>query len=242
MQWGSLWVTHKELLMYVSASHNNRSRADTAVPMTMSDAKPAIIIVDDDISIRESLAPLLKLRSFEVYCFTSATDFLAWPAPPSPRCLLLDVSLPDLSGLDLQVRIAEQRAEMPIIFMTGFGDVPMTVRAMKAGASEFLTKPLDVEVLLAAVDEAIEQSASALRERAAMGALEARYRSLTRREREVFRLIIAGLLNKQVGGELGISEITVKAHRGRVMEKMRASSFAELIRMGEALGSTDLPS
>ncbi|QAY80058.1 response regulator transcription factor [Sphingosinicella sp. BN140058] len=201
----------------------------------MSEANPMVIIVDDDVSIRESLQPALELAGWTVKSFESATAFLESEAPEGPSCLLLDVSLPDLSGLDLQARIADRRAEMPIIFMTGYGDVPMTVRAMKAGAAEFLTKPLDEEILFAAVERAIAQSRIAVRERAAMRAIKARYASLSRREREVLRLIVAGRLNKQVGGDLGISEITVKAHRGRVMEKMKAGSFADLVKMSAKL-------
>ncbi|WP_243455650.1 response regulator transcription factor [Sphingosinicella sp. BN140058] len=225
--------------MYALAAHSNRTSNGaghlTAGGTAMSEANPMVIIVDDDVSIRESLQPALELAGWTVKSFESATAFLESEAPEGPSCLLLDVSLPDLSGLDLQARIADRRAEMPIIFMTGYGDVPMTVRAMKAGAAEFLTKPLDEEILFAAVERAIAQSRIAVRERAAMRAIKARYASLSRREREVLRLIVAGRLNKQVGGDLGISEITVKAHRGRVMEKMKAGSFADLVKMSAKL-------
>jgi len=204
--------------------------------MTMSDTRPVVAIVDDDISIRESLEPLLELSGWRVRTFDRASTFLDWTAPEGPGCLLLDVSLPDLNGLDLQARIADERPEMPIIFLTGYGDVPMTVRAMKAGAVEFLTKPFDDQVLLAAVERAIERSKALVAERSVRKALDTRYASLSRREREVMHLIVAGLLNKQVGGELGISEITVKAHRGRLMDKMKAASFADLVKMSEKLG------
>jgi FixJ family two-component response regulator len=203
--------------------------------MRMSEATPLVIIVDDDPSIRESLEPALELEGWRVRSFDSATAFLDWQVPEGLKCLLLDVSLPGVSGLDLQARIARGRSDMPIIFMTGYGDVPMTVRAMKAGATEFLTKPLDQGVLFAAVRHALEQSRLAQQEQTQVEDLRARYASLSRRERQVLQLIVAGLLNKQVGGELGISEITVKAHRGRVMEKMKASSFAELVRMSGRL-------
>jgi FixJ family two-component response regulator len=168
--------------------------------------------------------------------FASAQAFLTCPPASGPSCLVLDVSLPDLDGLEVQARIARERAEMPIIFITGYGDVPMSVRAMKAGAVEFLTKPFTEDVLLAAIAAALERSRAAVGELAARQALREHYATLSRREREVMNLVVAGLLNKQVGGELGISEITVKAHRGRVMEKMRARSFADLVKMSASLG------
>lgn len=203
---------------------------------TMQDGRPVVAIVDDDVSIREALEPLLRLSGWRVEAFACAGAFLEWAAPDGPGCVLLDMSLPDLNGLDLQIRIADERPQMPIIFLTGFGDVPTTVRAMKAGAVEFLTKPFEDHVLLAAVERAIERSRAIVAERAGLRELRARYELLSRREREVMHLIVAGLLNKQVGGELGISEITVKAHRGRLMEKMKAASFAELVKMSEKLG------
>jgi FixJ family two-component response regulator len=202
----------------------------------LSDTQPTVAIVDDDISVRESLEALLGLAGWRVRSFETAQSFLEWNGPDGPGCLLLDVSLPDLNGLDLQQRVAAERPGMPIVFLTGYGDVPMTVRAMKAGAAEFLTKPFKDAVLLEAVERAIEQSRAVVAEQAGLDALRARYASLSRREREVLHLIVAGLLNKQVGGELGISEITVKAHRGRVMSKMRAASFADLVKMSERLG------
>ena len=202
------------------------------------DPLSTVFVVDDDISVREALQALIELSGSRVRAFDSAEAFLASEPASGPSCLVLDVGLPDLNGLDLQERIASDRAEMPIIFITGFGDIPTTVRAMKAGAAEFLTKPFDDEVLLAAIGAALERSGAALGERAALQKLQDRYEALSRREREVMSLVVAGLLNKQVGGELGISEITVKAHRGRVMEKMMARSFAELVKMSERLGLT----
>lgn len=201
-----------------------------------ADAKPTVIVVDDDISTREGLEALLEAAGWTVRCFESAAAFLDWKAPEGPSCLVLDVSLPDLNGLDLQVQLADRSARLPIIFITGYGDVPMTVRAMKAGAAEFLTKPLGEATLLSAIEQAIEQSRVAIAKREAKRSIEERYATLSRREREVMQLIVSGLLNKQVGGELGISEITVKAHRGRVMEKMKASSFADLVKMSSELG------
>ena len=204
--------------------------------MIMPDTRPIVAIVDDDISIREALEPLLNLSGWRVCSFERASAFLEWEPPASPSCLLLDVSLPDLNGLDIQARIAKECPETPIIFLSGYGDVPMTVRAMKAGAVEFLTKPFDDEVLLAAVERAIQLSKMLAAERSNRTTLESLYATLSPREREVMHLIVAGLLNKQVGGELGISEITVKAHRGRLMSKMKAAAFADLVKMSERLG------
>ena len=201
----------------------------------MPNVRPTVFVVDDDTSVRESLEGLIQVSGWEVRTFATAEAFLAWPPAPGPSCLVLDVSLPDLNGLDLQARIAHERAEMPIIFITGYGDVPMTVRAMKAGAAEFLTKPFGDEVLLSAIDAALERSRVHVDERASLNAVRERYDSLSPREREVMTLVVSGLLNKQVGGELGISEITVKAHRGRVMEKMQARSLADLVRMSAKL-------
>jgi FixJ family two-component response regulator len=204
--------------------------------MTMFDAAPTVTIVDDDISIRESLEPMLRLAGWKVLSFESANALLERGAPRGPGCLLLDISLPDLNGLDLQERLAAERPDLPIIFLTGYGDVPMTVRAMKAGAAEFLTKPFDHDVLIAAVERAIERSRDLIAAQEQLRAIQERYDTLSKREREVMHLIVAGLLNKQVGGELNISEITVKAHRGRLMEKMKAASFADLVKMSERLG------
>ena len=201
----------------------------------MSQLTPIVFVVDDDISVRESLELLIRTEHWEVETFTSAEEFLSHPRRASPCCLVLDLSLPNLNGLDLQKQIAG-RSEMPIIFITGYGDIPASVRAMKAGAVEFLTKPLDNDALLAAIRDAIQRSEAALRGEAEMQALRERYDTLSRREREVMALVVSGLLNKQVGGELGISEITVKAHRGRVMEKMKARSLAELVKLNSKLG------
>ena len=202
----------------------------------MSDEAASVFVVDDDISVRESLGGLMVSAGWETRLFASAQDFLAHPPAHGASCLVLDVSLPDLSGLDLQERIVSERPEMPIIFITGYGDVPMSVRAMKAGAVEFLVKPLKEDALLDAVAGAIARSRALLSEAAELQTLRDRYEALSRREREVLALIVSGLLNKQVGGRLGISEITVKAHRGRVMEKMMADSFADLVRMSSRLG------
>jgi FixJ family two-component response regulator len=202
----------------------------------MSNGPPIVFIVDDDVSVRESLELLVSSSGWQPETFVSAREFLARPPPLAPSCLILDVNLPDLNGLDLQKRVASDRIDMPIIFVTGYGDVPMTVRAMKAGAVEFLTKPFSDDVLLSAIRQAIERSQSALDHEAEIRELRDRHASLSRREREVLALVVAGLLNKQIGGELGISEITVKAHRGQVMRKMRAGSLADLVTLSAKLG------
>jgi FixJ family two-component response regulator len=196
---------------------------------------PIVLVVDDDISVRESLESLIRFAGWQPQTFKSAQEFLSHPRVFVPSCLVLDVTLPDLNGLELQKRIATDRSDMPIIFITGHGDVPMTVRAMKAGAVEFLTKPYGDEVLLNAIQQAIEFSHAALRREAEMQSIRDSYTLLNRRERQVMALVVRGLLNKQVGGELGISEITVKAHRGKVMRKMRADSFADLVNMAARL-------
>jgi FixJ family two-component response regulator len=203
--------------------------------MAAPPTKPVVFVVDDDISVRESLAALIASAGWQPEVFASAEAFLAAPRQRSPSCLVLDVSLPDLNGLEVQTRIAD-RTDLPIVFITGRGDIPMTVRAMKAGAIEFLTKPYGPEVVLSAIQAAIARSRAALDEEAELHALRNRYDSLTLRERQVMALVVRGLLNKQVGGELGISEITVKAHRGRMMAKMKAKSLAELVNMAARLG------
>lgn len=195
----------------------------------MSSDIPVVFVVDDDISMRESLEALIHFAGWRVQTFDSAQDFLACPRPHTPSCLVLDVNLPDLSGLDLQSRIAADRFDMPIIFITGYGDVPSTVQAMKAGAFDFLTKPFGDEVLLKAIENAIKRSHIALDHNAELLTLRNDQASLTRREQEVMELVVSGLLNKQIGGHLSISEITVKAHRGKVMRKMKATSLPDLV-------------
>ena len=201
----------------------------------MSHAVPIVFVVDDDVSVRESLELLIRCEGWEPQTFASALEFLARPRALVPSCLVLDISLPGLNGLDLQKQVAVERPDMPIIFITGYGDVPMTVRAMKAGAVEFLTKPFNHDVLLSAIRQAIERSRAALDREAEIRAIRECYASLTRRERQVMDLVVSGRLNKQVGGELGISEITVKAHRGKVMQKMMADSLPELVKMAARL-------
>jgi FixJ family two-component response regulator len=197
-------------------------------------AAPIVFVVDDDISVREALEGLIRSEGWETETFASAEAFLARPRVFVPSCLVLDVSLPDLNGLDLQKRLAD-RSDMPIIFITGYGDVPMTVQAMKAGAAEFLMKPFGDDVLLSAIRQAVERSRAALGQEEEARVLRDRYASLSQREQEVMALVVAGRLNKQVGFELGISEITVKAHRGRMMRKMKASSLADLVNMAAKL-------
>jgi FixJ family two-component response regulator len=206
-----------------------------------SHATPIVFVVDDDISVRESLELLIRSEGWQPETFESAQEFLAHPRALVPSCLVLDFSLPGLNGLELQKRVAVERTDMPIIFITGFGDVPMTVQAMKAGAVEFLTKPFGDNVLLSAIRHALDRSQSALGHEAEMQVLRDCYASLTPREREVMALVASGLLNKQVGGELGISEITVKAHRGQVMQKMKADSFADLVKKAARLGLAPEP-
>jgi FixJ family two-component response regulator len=206
-----------------------------AVPK--SKEKSIVFVVDDDISVRESLELLIKFAGWQPEALASAEEFLARPRTNRPSCLVLDVSLPDLNGLDVQ-RLVADRVDLPIIFITGHSDVPMTVQAMKAGAVEFLTKPFDDEVLLTAIRHALKRSAAVQDDQAELTALHSSYNSLTPREREVMRLVVAGMLNKQIGLKLGISEITVKAHRGKVMQKVKAESLADLVKIAVRLGLT----
>src|SRR5262249_47188616 len=194
---------------------------------TMADVPSIVFVVDDDVSVREALELLIRNAGWQSETFDSAQQFLARSRPSVPSCLVLDVSLPGLDGLELQTKLRE-RTDMPIIFITGYGDVPMSVRAMKAGAVEFLTKPVEDDVMLKVIRTAIKQSRAALRHDSEVQALRERYASLSTRERQVMELVVSGMLNKQVGSELGISEITVKAHRGQVMRKMKADSVPDL--------------
>jgi FixJ family two-component response regulator len=203
-----------------------------------SQQQPIVFVVDDDISVRESLESLIQFTGWQPETFASAGEFLARPRVGVPSCLVLDVSLPDLNGLELQKLVASERTDMPMIFITGHGDVPMTVQAMKGGAVEFLTKPFDDEVLPGAIRHAIKRSAAVLDDQAELSELRSDYESLTPRERDVMKLVIAGMLNKQIGLKLNISEITVKAHRGKMMQRMKADSVADLVRTAVRLALT----
>jgi FixJ family two-component response regulator len=208
----------------------------------MMDADAVVFVVDDDAPLRESLKNLMRSVGLRVEAFASAQEFLRSTRPEVPSCLVLDVRLPGLSGLDLQRQMAEGDRDMPIIFITGHGDIPMTVQAMKAGAVEFLTKPFRDQELLDAIQQALERDRRARLQRVRNEALRRRYRVLTPREREVMALVVAGLLNKQIAGELGTSEASVKVHRQHVMEKMGADSLAALVRMADQLGIPTPPS
>ena len=221
---------------------NSASTASHQSPRSlMSRGTPIVFVVDDDISVRESLESLIRFAGWQPQLFASAQEFLPRPPALVPSCLVLDVMLPDLNGLDLQKRLATDRVTMPIIFITGHGDVPMAVRAMKAGAVEFLNKPYSDEMLLSAIQEAIECSDAALRREADMRSIRDRYASLSPRERQVMALVVRGLVNRHVGSELFITEITVKVHRGNVMRKMKADSLADLVNMAATLGLASTP-
>jgi len=206
------------------------------IALAMTEAEPIVFIVDDDLSVRRSTERLIRAAGLKVQTFTSAREFLKMQPPDGPSCLVLDVQMPGLSGMDLQRELAQSRIHIPIIFITAHGDIPMTVRAMKAGAVEFLTKPFPSRALLNAIRAAIERDRAAHKERSETAGLRERYEQLTPREREVMALVAAGLLNKQVGSELATTERTIKFHRAHIMEKMRAESLADLVRMAEKLG------
>src|ERR1700729_3751744 len=203
--------------------------------LAMPPTRPTVVVVDDDISVRESLELLIQNEGWQPALFESAQEFLTQLPTVVPSCLILDVNLPDLSGLDIQQRISDEKSSTPIIFITGYGDIPTSVKAMKAGAAEFLTKPLDDGILTEAIGEAVVRSQANLKREGAQRQLQERLASLSKREREVMNLVVKGLMNKQVAFELDISEITVKAHRGRVMEKMRATTFVDLVNMAGRL-------
>jgi FixJ family two-component response regulator len=217
--------------MNSAAAPGRATKASTGSPAT-----PVVFVVDDDVSVREALELLIRFAGWQPETFESAREFLSRPRALVPNCLILDVALPGLNGLDLQKLVAVDRKDMPIIFITGYGDIPTTVQAMKGGAVEFLTKPFGDDVLLAAVERALERSKTSLREEAETREIRDRYGLLSHREQQVMGLVVSGLLNKQIGGELGISEITVKAHRGQVMRKMGAKSLASLVKMAARLG------
>jgi FixJ family two-component response regulator len=214
-------------------SSPGEGRSGSTQPVIAPDT-PVVLVVDDDVSVRESLELLIVSAGWQPETFASAEEFLERPAVDGPSCLVLDLRLPNLNGLDLQKRIID-RADVPIVFITGHGDVPTTVKAMKAGAVDFVTKPFRADVLLNAISLALDRSRTARAHYSRMGVLRERYLSLTRREQETMALVVSGLLNKQIAAQLGISEITVKAHRGQVMRKMRVDSVADLVRAAAAL-------
>jgi FixJ family two-component response regulator len=214
---------------------------DTSVELhPVAVARPLVYIVDDDVSVRESIAGLVEEAGWRSETFPSAREFLERPRAQCPSCLILDIGLPDLSGLEVQQRLSRAHAEMPIIFITGRGDIPTTVQAMKAGAAEFLTKPFEPDTLTRAIEFSLERSRALLEEKAASQVLRDRHQTLSRREKEVMALVIRGQLNKQIGASLGISEITVKAHRGRMMRKMKVRSVPELVGIATRLGHDDV--
>ncbi|MFV3372263.1 response regulator transcription factor [Pseudomonas sp. NY15435] len=223
-------------MLHHHPAHTGQAPRTEALPMP--EATPIVYVVDDDISVRESLELLIRSAGWRPVLFDAASAFLDEPPSPAPSCLVLDVNLPDLNGLDLQRSVAGKRPAMPIIFITGYGDVPLTVRAMKAGAVEFLTKPFDSDTLLQAIADALEHSRAALGQQSRLDVLRQAYALLTSREREVLEMVVAGRLNKQVAADLGISEITVKAHRGRVMRKMQARTLPDLVNMAATLAIT----
>ncbi|WP_339485550.1 response regulator transcription factor [Pseudomonas sp. EL_65y_Pfl2_R95] len=217
---------------------NTNNRLDREHQAAQNTGLPIVFVVDDDVSVRESLELLIDFAKCQPVLFESAQEFLDQPRPQVPSCLVLDINLPGLNGLDLQSKIANDRPDMPIIFITGYGDIPRSVRAMKAGAVEFLTKPFDDKVLLKAIGDAHQSSRVALEKENFMRSLREKYASLTPREQEVMAMVVAGLMNKVIAADLSISEITVKAHRGKAMRKMKARSLAELVRMAEQLNAT----
>jgi RNA polymerase sigma factor (sigma-70 family) len=218
----------------MSSAGDAEPRSRAAQPAAAITVTPVVFVVDDDVSVRESLELMILAAGWHPETFPSATEFLAHPRVGGPSCLVLDVSLPDLNGLDLQKRIVDW-TDMPIIFITGYGDVPTSVQAMKAGATEFLVKPFDDDVLLSAIRQAIERSRMELTREAELQAFRNCHASLTPREQQIMALVVSGRLNKQIAAELGISEITVKAHRGRVMRKMQVESLAQLVKVAAAL-------
>jgi len=222
------------LVSFTETMNSSRTTSDKR-GLSTPPALPVVYIVDDDVSVRESLELLVRNENWQPVTFASAPGFLNHPRPLISSCLILDLSLPGLNGLELQKQLAAERVDMPIIFITGHGDVPKTVQAMKAGALEFLTKPIDSETLVSAIRNALQRRSLSLAQDAEMQELRARYSSLTSRQQQVMALVVSGLLNKQIGGELGISEITVKAHRGQVMQKMKADSLATLVKLAAKL-------